>query len=167
MQINTGIPADHRQAIAEGPSRLLADSDTLYLKTHNFHWNVTGPMFQTLHTMFEHEYTELATAVDEIAERIRALGQPAPGSYSVFAKLSSIREAEGVPAAKEMIAQLVAGHEAVAATARSVFPAAEVGRDEVDRRPADPAHAGAREDRLDAAQPARLKHWPPSDRVVT
>jgi len=131
MQINTGIPADDRQAIAEGLSRMLADSYTLYLKTHNFHWNVTGPMFQTLHTMFEQEYTELAMAVDEIAERIRALGQPAPGSYSAFAKLSSIREAEGVPAAKDMIAQLVAGHEAAAATARSVFPAAEAGRDEV------------------------------------
>jgi len=131
MQINTGIPADDRQAIAEGLSHLLADSYTLYLKTHNFHWNVTGPMFQTLHTMFEQEYTELAVAVDEVAERIRALGQPAPGSYSVFAKLSSIEEAKGVPAAKEMIAQLVDGHEAVAATARSVFPAAEAGRDEV------------------------------------
>ena len=131
MQIETGIPADDRYAIAEGLSRLLADSYTLYLKTHNFHWNVTGPMFQTLHTMFEEEYTELATAVDEIAERIRALGHPAPGSYSAFAKLGSIDEAEGVPQAKEMIAELVKGHEAVAKTARSVFPAAEQGNDEV------------------------------------
>ena len=131
MQINTGIPAEHRQEIAEGLSRLLADSYTLYLKTHNFHWNVTGPMFQTLHTMFEQEYTELALAVDEVAERIRALGHPAPGSYAAFAKLSSIQEAEGVPAATDMIQQLVAGHEAVAATARSIFPTAEAGNDEV------------------------------------
>ena len=131
MEINTGIATEHRTLIAEGLSRLLADSYTLYLKTHNFHWNVTGPMFQTLHTMFEQEYTELAMAVDEVAERIRALGHAAPGSYAAFAELSSIEEAEGVPQAKEMIAQLVAGHEAVAATARSVFPAAEEGRDEV------------------------------------
>ncbi len=131
MQPNTGIAAEDRQAIAEGLSRLLADSYTLYLKTHNFHWNVTGPMFQTLHTMFEQEYTELATAVDEIAERIRALGHYAPGSYAAFGKLSSISEAEDVPSATDMIGQLVAGHEAVAATARSVFPAAEEGNDEV------------------------------------
>ena len=131
MEINTGIPATERQAIAEGLSRVLADSYTLYLKTHNFHWNVTGPMFQTLHTMFEEEYTELATAVDEIAERIRALGHPAPGSFRAFAKLSTIEEAEGVPSATGMIEQLVAGHEAVAASARTVFPAAEAGNDEV------------------------------------
>ncbi|MGF1611175.1 MAG: Dps family protein [Kiloniellales bacterium] len=131
MKIDTGIPQADRKAIAEGLSRLLADSYTLYLKTHNFHWNVTGPMFQTLHTMFEQEYTELATAVDEVAERIRALGHPAPGSYKAYAKLSSIEEADGVPAAEEMVKQLVAGHEAVAKTARSVFPAAEKGNDEV------------------------------------
>lgn len=131
MEIHTGIPEGDRKAIAEGLSHLLADSYTLYLKTHNFHWNVTGPMFQTLHTMFEEEYTELAMAVDEIAERIRALGHPAPGSYAAYAKLSSIEEADGVPAAKDMIGQLVAGHEAVAKTARSVFPAAETGNDEV------------------------------------
>jgi len=131
MEIHTGIPESDREAVAEGLSHLLADSYTLYLKTHNFHWNVTGPMFQTLHTMFEEEYTELATAVDEIAERIRALGHPAPGSYAAYAKLSSIEEAEAVPAAKDMITQLVAGHEAVAKTARSVFPAAENGNDEV------------------------------------
>ncbi len=131
MDINTGIATEHRTVIAEGLSRVLADSYTLYLKTHNFHWNVTGPMFQTLHTMFEQEYTELALAVDEVAERIRALGHYAPGSYAAFGKLSSIEEAEGVPNAKEMIAQLVAGHEAVAATARSVFPVAEAGHDEV------------------------------------
>lgn len=131
MKIDTGIPAKDRKATAEGLSRLLADSYTLYLKTHNFHWNVTGPMFQTLHAMFEEEYTELAMAVDEIAERIRALGHRAPGSYAAFAKLSSIEEAEDVPKAKDMVRQLVAGHEAVAKTARSVFPAAEAGNDEV------------------------------------
>lgn len=131
MKIDTGIPQADRKAIAEGLSRLLADSYTLYLKTHNFHWNVTGPMFQTLHTMFEQEYTELAMAVDEVAERIRALGHPAPGSYKAYAKLSSIEEADGVPVAEEMVKQLVAGHEAVAKTARSVFPAAEKGNDEV------------------------------------
>ena len=131
MEINTGIPSEQRKVIAEGLSHVLADSYTLYLKTHNFHWNVTGPMFQTLHTMFEMQYTELATAVDEVAERIRSLGEPAPGSYAAFARLSSIDEAEGVPRAEEMIRQLVAGHEAVAKTARSVFPAAESGHDEV------------------------------------
>ena len=131
MKIDTGIPQADRKAIADGLSRLLADSYTLYLKTHNFHWNVTGPMFQTLHTMFEQEYTELAMAVDEVAERIRALGHPAPGSYKAYAKLRSIKEADGVPAAGEMVKQLVAGHEAVAKTARSIFPAAEKGNDEV------------------------------------
>ena len=131
MRIDTGIPETDRQAIADGLSRMLADSYTLYLKTHNFHWNVTGPMFQTLHTMFEQEYNELALAVDEIAERIRALGHYAPGSYKSYAKLSSVEESEDVPEAKEMIRQLVIGHEAVAKTARSVFPAAEAGNDEV------------------------------------
>jgi starvation-inducible DNA-binding protein len=131
MKINTGIAAKDRVTIAEGLSHLLADTYTLYLKTHNFHWNVTGPMFQTLHTMFEQQYTELWGALDEVAERIRSLGQPAPGSYRAFAKLTSIKEEEGVPEAKEMIRQLVAGHEAVAKTARSIFPAAESGQDEV------------------------------------
>lgn len=131
MQINTGIPAEDRQAIAGGLSHLLADTYTLYLKTHSFHWNVTGPMFQTLHTMFEQEYTELWAALDEIAERIRSLGEPAPGSYAAFVKLTSIEEEEGVPDAKQMIGQLVAGHEAVAKTARSIFPTAESGSDEV------------------------------------
>jgi len=131
MQINTGIAAEDRATIAENLSRLLADTYTLYLKTHGFHWNVTGPMFQTLHTMFEQQYTELWTALDEIAERIRSLGQPAPGSYAAFAKLTSIQEEEGVPEAKEMVRQLVAGHEAVAKTARSIFPTAEDGQDEV------------------------------------
>ena len=131
MKINTGIAAKDRATIADGLSHLLADTYTLYLKTHGFHWNVTGPMFQTLHTMFEQEYTELWAALDEIAERIRSLGQPAPGSYKAFAKLTSIKEEEGVPEAREMIRQLVAGHEAVAKTARSIFPAAEAGHDEV------------------------------------
>ena len=125
MQIDIGISEVDRVAIAEGLARLLADSYTLYLKTHNYHWNVTGPMFNTLHLMFEGQYNELALAVDLIAERIRALGFPAPGSYKAYAKLSSIEEAEGVPSAEEMISQLVKGHEAVARTARGVFPAVE------------------------------------------
>jgi len=128
--IDIGINEADRKQIAEGLSRLLADSYTLYLKTHNFHWNVTGPMFNTLHLMFEGQYTELATAVDLIAERIRALGFPAPGSYREFGRLSSIQEAEGVPSANEMIAQLVKGQEAVAKTARSVFAAVERANDE-------------------------------------
>ncbi|MEO0580484.1 MAG: Dps family protein, partial [Pseudomonadota bacterium] len=107
MDIDIGIPEKDRVAIAEGLSRLLADSYTAYLKTHNFHWNVTGPMFSTLHTLFETQYTELATAVDEIAERIRALGVNAPGSYAAFGRLSSIDEEEGFPNAEEMIRQLV------------------------------------------------------------
>jgi starvation-inducible DNA-binding protein len=130
MDINIGLTSVQRTQIAEGLSRLLADSYTLYLKTHNFHWNVTGPMFQTLHTLFETQYTELATAVDNIAERIRALGLPAPGSYEQFAALSSIREETGVPKAEDMIRQLVEGQEAVARTARSVFPAADAAGDE-------------------------------------
>lgn len=129
-KVNIGIPEAQRTEIAQGLSRFLADTYSLYLKTHNFHWNVTGPMFQTLHTLFETQYTELWTAVDEIAERIRSLDAYAPGSYSQFAKLSTIKEAEGVPPAKEMIAQLLEGHEAVARTARSVYPAAEKGNDE-------------------------------------
>ena len=131
LPIDTGIPADSRVKIAEGLSKVLADSYTLYLKTHNYHWNVTGPMFQTLHLMFEEQYTELATAVDDLAERIRALGAYAPGSYAAYAKLSSIEESEDVPRAQEMIEQLIHGHETVAKTARSVFPAAEEGSDEV------------------------------------
>jgi starvation-inducible DNA-binding protein len=128
--IDIGINEADRKQIAEGLARLLADSYTLYLKTHNFHWNVTGPMFNTLHLMFEGQYTELAAAVDVIAERIRALGFPAPGSYKEFARLSSIQEAEGVPAANEMIAQLVKGQEQVAKTARSVWPVVERANDE-------------------------------------
>lgn len=122
MDINIGIPAEDRKAIADGLARLLADSYTLYLKTHNYHWNVKGPMFQTLHLLFETHYNELALAVDLIAERIRALGFPAPGTYVEFMKLTSIKESVGVPTAKEMIADLVGGQEAVVRTARSIFP---------------------------------------------
>ena len=130
MELNIGIEREQREKIAAGLSRLLADSYTLYLKTHNFHWNVTGPQFNTLHTMFEQQYTELAAAVDEIAERIRALGIRAPGSYSAFLKLTSIEEGAGNESAEEMIRQLVIGQEAVARTAREAFPAAEEGSDE-------------------------------------
>src|SRR5436190_9646536 len=103
MEIEIGIAEQDRRAIVDGLSRLLADTYTLYLKTHNYHWNVTGPMFQTLHLMFEQQYTELATAVDLIAERIRAVGFPAPGSYAVFSRLTSIKEEDGVPPATTMI----------------------------------------------------------------
>ncbi len=129
-KINIGIETQDREAIAEGLSRLLADTYTLYLKTHNFHWNVTGPMFNTLHTMFEQQYTELATAVDEIAERIRALGVAAPGSYTQFSKLTEIREEDGSPDAQDMIAQLVEDQETVVRTARSIFPVVEAASDE-------------------------------------
>ena len=128
--VNIGISESDRKEIADGLSRLLADTYTLYLKTHNFHWNVTGPMFQTLHTMFETQYTELSTAVDEIAERIRALSFYAPGSYKQYALLTSIKEAEGVPNANEMIRQLVDGQEAVVRTARSIIPAVDRASDE-------------------------------------
>jgi len=130
MKIDIGIDDQSRKDIAAGLSRLLADTYTLYLKTHNFHWNVTGPMFNTLHLMFEQQYNELALALDEIAERIRALGEPAPGSYKQYAELSSIDEETGVPSAEDMIKQLVAGQEAVVRTARSVFPVAEEASDE-------------------------------------
>jgi starvation-inducible DNA-binding protein len=130
MKIDIGIIEADREAIAEGLSRLLADSYTLYLKTHSFHWNVTGPMFNTLHVMFEQQYTELAIAVDVIAERIRALGYPAPGSYAQYASLTTVPEETGVPNADQMIRQLVQGHEAVVRTARSVFPAVEKAADE-------------------------------------
>lgn len=128
--INIGISEEDRKKIAEGLSRLLADTYTLYLKTHNFHWNVTGPHFNTLHLMFEGQYTELAGAVDMVAERIRALGYPAPGSYKEFAKLSSIPEADGTPTATDMIRQLVEGQEAVTRTARSIFPIVDAASDE-------------------------------------
>jgi starvation-inducible DNA-binding protein len=130
QHVNIGISDKDRKKIVDGLSRLLADTYTLYLKTHNFHWNVTGPMFNTLHLMFETQYTELALAVDLIAERIRALGEPAPGTYKEFAKLSSIPEADGVPAAEEMIRQLVEGQEAVVRTARAIFPTTEAAADE-------------------------------------
>lgn len=128
--MDIGIKENDRKLIAEGLSRLLADTYTLYLKTHYFHWNVTGPMFNTLHLMFETQYTELALAVDLVAERIRSLDVYAPGTYRDFAKLSSIKESESVPNAVDMIKELVAGHEAVCRTARSVFPAADVASDE-------------------------------------
>jgi starvation-inducible DNA-binding protein len=128
--LNMGIGEDQRRAIADGLSRLLADTYTLYLKTHNFHWNVTGPQFNSLHTMFETQYTELALAVDLIAERIRALGEPAPGSYSAFAKLSTIKEATSVPDAAEMVRTLAEDQLAVVRTARSVFPIADDAHDE-------------------------------------
>ena len=130
MKIDTGIQTKDREKIAKGLSRLLADSYTLYLKTHNYHWNVTGPMFNTLHLMFETQYNELALAVDQIAERIRALGAPAPGSYAAYSKLTSIKEEEGLPSAEEMIANLVRGQEAVVKTARKVFPDADAAHDE-------------------------------------
>jgi starvation-inducible DNA-binding protein len=130
MDINIGISEQDRGTIVDGLSRLLADTYTLYLKTHNFHWNVTGPMFQTLHLMFETQYTELATAVDVIAERIRALGSPAPGTYSQFAALSTIKEPDGVPGAQDMIRQLVQDQEAVVRTARAMMPAVDKASDE-------------------------------------
>jgi starvation-inducible DNA-binding protein len=130
MKIDIGIDEKQREKIASGLSRLLADSYTLYLKTHNFHWNVKGPMFNTLHLMFETQYNELALAVDLIAERIRALDVQAPGSYREFAKLTQIKESEGSPDANEMIRQLVEGQETVVRTARSVFPDADAANDE-------------------------------------
>ena len=130
MKIDIGISDDQRQTIADGLSRLLADTYTLYLKTQNFHWNVTGPMFVTLHQLTETQYTELALAVDEIAERIRALGLTAPGSWSQFSALSSLSEETGVPSAEDMIRQLVADQEAVARTARSVLPGADEAGDQ-------------------------------------
>ena len=130
MNVNTGIERNDRVEIAEGLSRLLADSYSLYLQAHNFHWNVTGPMFQTLHDLFEQQYTELATAVDEIAERIRALGQPAPGTYADFIKLTSIDEVSGVPNAEEMIRLQLVGNETVVRTARSIIAGVSKVNDE-------------------------------------
>ncbi len=131
IPIDIGIPEKDRQKIAEGLSRFLADTYTLYLKTHNFHWNVVGPMFQTLHLMFEQHYTELWAAVDLIAERIRSLGSFAPGTYSEFSQLSSIQETKGSLEAKAMIRALIEGHQAVIRTARAVFPVAEKVQDQV------------------------------------
>jgi starvation-inducible DNA-binding protein len=129
-QMDIGIPAEERKDIAASLSRVLADTYTLYLKTHNYHWNVTGPQFNDLHAMFMTQYTELWTSVDLIAERIRSLGHFAPGSYHAFSKLSSISEDEDVPAAGAMIENLLKGHEAVARTCREAFPAAEKSSDQ-------------------------------------
>ena len=128
--IDTGISAKQRAAIAQGLSRLLADSYVLYLKTHSFHWNVEGPMFQTLHLMFMGQYTEIWNAIDPIAERIRSLGHYAPGSYKQYVKLATVKESDGVPKAEKMVAELIAGQEAVARTARSVLPLAEDANDQ-------------------------------------
>jgi starvation-inducible DNA-binding protein len=128
--MDIGIKENDRKKIADGLSHLLADTYTLYLKTHYFHWNVTGPMFNTLHLMFEQQYNELALAVDVIAERIRSLDFYAPGTYREFAKMATIKETDSVPKAEDMIRELVAGHEAVVRTARSVFPAADEAADE-------------------------------------
>ena len=130
MKIDIGIDKESRKSIAGALSRLLADEYTLYLKTHSFHWNVTGPMFNTLHLMFEQHYTEAALAVDLVAERIRALGFPAPGTYRQFSALSSIEEEPAVPEWKDMVRQLVRGHEACVKTARAAFPKAESAGDE-------------------------------------
>jgi len=130
MPINSGIGEKERREVAESLSRLLADTYTLYLKTQNFHWNVTGPMFQMLHQMFEQQYAELADAVDQIAERIRALGFPSPGTYQEFTRLTSISHDAGVPDAEKMIRSLVEGHERVTLTARDAFKIADKSKDE-------------------------------------
>ncbi len=130
MAVEIGISTKDRKRIADALSRMLADSYVLYLKTHNFHWNVTGPMFQTLHIMFMDQYTEAWNAIDPIAERIRALGHYAPGSYAQYVKLASIRETTNVPKAEKMVADLIAGQEAVARTARSVLPLADEANDQ-------------------------------------
>jgi len=130
MKIDIGISKEDRTKIAKGLSVLLADSYTLYLTTHNFHWNVTGPMFNTLHQMFETQYTELAEAVDLIAERIRALGFPAPGTFQEFEKLTTLKQPENLPNAEGMIQQLLNDHEGVAKTARSVIPQADKANDQ-------------------------------------
>ena len=129
-QINIGINTEDRQAIAQGVSELLADTYTLYLKTHNFHWNIVGPRFHDLHLMFEAQYTELSTAVDDIAERIRTLGVPAPGTYSQFAALTSIDETTGVPNADKMVKILTEDNETVVRTARRILSLAQEANDE-------------------------------------
>lgn len=129
-KIDIGIKERDRVEIAQGLKHLLADSYTLYLQTHNFHWNVTGPQFRELHLMFEEHYTELATAVDEIAERIRTLDVPAPGTYKELAQLSAVKEVDGVPGSKEMVDILTTGHEQVVKTCRSVVELAQKGGDE-------------------------------------
>ena len=130
-EIEIGINPADRRAIADGLATFLSDTYALYVKTQNFHWNVTGPMFRALHEMFDEQYHELATALDDIAERIRALGQTAPGSFSQFAKLTTIKEETGTPAAEEMIRQLLLGHEAVVRTGRNVFSTSEDAGDQV------------------------------------
>lgn len=130
MKIDIGISEKDRKDVAHGLSKLLADTYTLYLKTHNFHWNVEGPMFQTLHVMFMGQYTEMWNALDLIAERIRALGHYAPGTYAEFVKLTSIKETKSVPKANKMIEELIQGNEAVIKTARLVFQAAESAKDQ-------------------------------------
>lgn len=130
QKINISIPEKEREEIAGGLKKLLADTYTLYLKTHNYHWNVTGPMFQTLHTMFMEQYTELWNSIDEIAERIRSLGHFAPGSYKDYTKLSSIQEEDSVPKAKDMIRNLVSGHEMTIKTARAIIDPADAANDE-------------------------------------
>lgn len=130
MKINIGISEEDRESINKGLSKLLADTYMLYLKTHNYHWNVTGPHFNTLHTMFMTQYTELWNSIDLIAERIRSLGYFAPGTYKEYSKLTSISEDDAVPKATDMITNLVQGNEAVIRTARSVFASAEKGNDE-------------------------------------
>jgi starvation-inducible DNA-binding protein len=130
MEINTGIPAAHRAEIVRGLSKLLADTYVVYLKTHSFHWNVEGPMFQTLHQMFMEQYTETWNAIDLIAERIRSLGEYAPGTYQEYSKLASIKETAGVPRAEEMVRLLIEGQEAIVRTAREVLPVADEVNDE-------------------------------------
>ena len=130
MQIDIGIAEADRKQIADALARLLADSSTLYLMTHGFHWNVTGPMFQTLHVLFMEQYTELWNALDLIAERIRALGDPAPASGRAYGALTSIQEVEGAPKAQDMLKHVLAGHEACIRTARGAFPAAERAGDQ-------------------------------------
>lgn len=128
--MDIGVTTKDRKDIAKSLSKLLADTYIIYLKTHNFHWNVKGPMFQTLHLMFETQYNELWLAVDTLAERIRALGEPAPGTYTEYAQLGAVKETAGVPHAKEMIKILVSDHETVIHTAKTAFPVAEKGSDE-------------------------------------
>jgi starvation-inducible DNA-binding protein len=130
MEIDIGIPAQQRAAIAHGLSRLLADTYVVYLKTHSFHWNVEGPMFQTLHQMFMEQYTETWNAVDLIAERIRSLGEYAPGTYQEYSKLARIKETEGVPKAEEMVRLLIEGQQGIVRTAREVLPIVEEANDQ-------------------------------------
>ena len=130
MKIDIGISDKDRKFVAGGLSKLLADTYTLYLKTHSFHWNVEGPMFQTLHVMFMGQYTEMWNALDIIAERIRSLGHYAPGTYSEFVKLTSIKESKSIPKATKMVEELIQGHEAVIKTAREIFGAAEDAKDQ-------------------------------------